>query len=413
MERGLRHISVLAQRAVQRDRRVNALHLQLVERTPHAGQGTGAVGVVHDELAEQRVVVRRHGVAGKQEGVEAHARAARHHELRHEAGARHEVLRRVLGVDAHLDGRAVQADVVLLQAQRLAERDAQHFLHEVDAGDHLGDRVLDLDARVHLDEEELARVVVVQVFERARAAVGHGAREPQGRFAQRGARGLADGGRGRFFPHLLAPALQRTFALEAVHHALAVAQDLHLDVARLADEAFEVHLAVAESGLRFGGGGGELLAQLGFVVRHADAAPAAAGRGLDHDRVADVLRDFDGGVGVGHHARAAGHGGHAGAQGGGTRRGLVAHGADRMRRGAHEHQARGLDALGERGVLRKKTVARMHRAGAAVGGGLQDRVDAQVALGGVRRADAHGLVSHAHGDALRVGVAVDGDGLQP
>src|SRR2546427_9634501 len=64
--------------------------------------------------------------------------------------------------------------------------------------------------------------------------------QPQRRFAQRRARGLADGGRGRFFPHFLAASLQRAFALEAVNHALAVAQDLHLDVARLADEAFEV-----------------------------------------------------------------------------------------------------------------------------------------------------------------------------
>src|SRR5260221_5540642 len=40
---------------------------------------------------------------------------------------------------AHFDGRAGQPDVFLLQAQRLAQRDAQHLLHEVDAGDHLGD----------------------------------------------------------------------------------------------------------------------------------------------------------------------------------------------------------------------------------------------------------------------------------
>ena len=42
-------------------------------------------------------------------------------------------------------------------------------LHDVDAGDHLGDRVLDLHARVHFDEIELA--VLVQELERAGAAV--------------------------------------------------------------------------------------------------------------------------------------------------------------------------------------------------------------------------------------------------
>ena len=60
-------------------------------------------------------------------------------------------------------------DVALAEAQLLAGGDADLLLHDVDAGDHLGDRVLDLDARVHLDEEEL--VVLVQELERARAAI--------------------------------------------------------------------------------------------------------------------------------------------------------------------------------------------------------------------------------------------------
>ena len=47
--------------------------------------------------------------------------------------------------------------------------DADLLLHDVDAGDHLGDRVLDLHARVHLDEVEL--VVLVEELERARAAI--------------------------------------------------------------------------------------------------------------------------------------------------------------------------------------------------------------------------------------------------
>ena len=42
-------------------------------------------------------------------------------------------------------------------------------LHQVDAGDQLGHRMLHLDARVHLDEVEL--VVLVEELERAGAAV--------------------------------------------------------------------------------------------------------------------------------------------------------------------------------------------------------------------------------------------------
>src|SRR3546814_12371580 len=57
----------------------------------------------------------------------------------------------------------------LLLLQRLAIGDADHFLDQVDAGDHLGDRMFDLDARVHLDEIEAA--IFVQEFEGAGAAV--------------------------------------------------------------------------------------------------------------------------------------------------------------------------------------------------------------------------------------------------
>ena len=47
----------------------------------------------------------------------------------------------------------------------------EHLAHEVDPGHHLGHRMLDLDARVHLDEEEVARLVVVEIFEGSGAAI--------------------------------------------------------------------------------------------------------------------------------------------------------------------------------------------------------------------------------------------------
>jgi hypothetical protein len=39
--------------------------------------------------------------------------------------------------------------------QLLAGRDADHLLHQVDAGDQLGHRMLHLQARVHLEEVEV------------------------------------------------------------------------------------------------------------------------------------------------------------------------------------------------------------------------------------------------------------------
>ncbi|KAG0927779.1 hypothetical protein G6F31_017928 [Rhizopus arrhizus] len=71
------------------------------------------------------------------------------------ARARHEGFG-VFGVDAALDGVAGEHHVALLDRQLLAGGDLQLLGHQVDAGDHFGDRMLHLDAGVHFNEIELA-----------------------------------------------------------------------------------------------------------------------------------------------------------------------------------------------------------------------------------------------------------------
>ena len=66
---------------------------------------------------------------------------------------------------------ALELDLLLRDRKRLALGDADLLAHQVDAGDHLGDRMLDLQAGVHLDEVELA--VFPQELDRARAAIAH------------------------------------------------------------------------------------------------------------------------------------------------------------------------------------------------------------------------------------------------
>jgi hypothetical protein len=73
----------------------------------------------------------------------------------------------MLGVDAALDGVAANFELRGQNGvQPLSGGDAQLRLHDVHAGDGLGDGVLHLDAGVHLDEVELA-VLVHQEFDRA------------------------------------------------------------------------------------------------------------------------------------------------------------------------------------------------------------------------------------------------------
>ena len=122
---------------------------------------------------------------------------------------------------------------------------------DVDAGDHLGDGVLHLDARVDLDEEEVARVGVDQELHRAGAAVADRAAEAHGGGADLVAQRRVEVRRGRDLHDLLVAALHRAVALVEVDHvAVRVAQDLHLDVPGALDAALQEDLAVAEGRLR-------------------------------------------------------------------------------------------------------------------------------------------------------------------
>ena len=99
--------------------------------------------------------MRRDDVVAIRGGVDAHARSAGDVELADLSRVRRE-RDRILGVDAELHGVAAQTEVALRHRQRQPGGDANLLFHEIDAGHFLGDRVLDLDARVHLHEVKLA-----------------------------------------------------------------------------------------------------------------------------------------------------------------------------------------------------------------------------------------------------------------
>ena len=69
----------------------------------------------------------------------------------------------------HLDRVAGEPDVALGEAQRQPGGELDLLAHQIDPGDQLGHRMLDLQPGVHLDEVELA--VLVEELDRAEAAV--------------------------------------------------------------------------------------------------------------------------------------------------------------------------------------------------------------------------------------------------
>ena len=110
--------------------------------------------------------------------------------------------------------------------------------------------MLDLDARIDLDEVERAGVGIHQELDRAGAAVVRGVGDRDGVAAELLPLRVVEVGRRRALDHLLVAALHRAVALEQVDDvAVAVAEDLHLDVAGALDQLFEIDLVVAEGGL--------------------------------------------------------------------------------------------------------------------------------------------------------------------
>ena len=147
--------------------------------------------------------------------------------------------------------------------------------------------MLHLNAGVHFEEEELA-LGRVQKLHGARPLVGGGAGDAHRRFAEPGAHGVVNGGRGRFLDHFLKAPLHRALPFAKVHRALAVAEHLHLDVADVGEVPLHVNAPVAEVALGLGSGDAQGAVEFVGLANDVHALAAAAGGGLDHERKAEV-----------------------------------------------------------------------------------------------------------------------------
>ena len=108
----------------------------------------------HDELGEQRVERAGDDVAGRHAAVDANAGPAGQPKSVDRSGRRQEAEPGVLAVDPELERVPVRRRVVVVEHAALG--DAELLAHQVDAGDLLGHRMLDLQPGVHLEERDRA-----------------------------------------------------------------------------------------------------------------------------------------------------------------------------------------------------------------------------------------------------------------
>ena len=295
----------------------------------------------------------------------------------------------------------------------LAVRDPEHLPDQVDPGDLLRHRVLDLKPGVDLEERHRA-VLPDEKLTGTRAHITGLPQDGLGRPVQ--LLGLAGGQerRGRLLDQLLVPALQRAVPGGDHHHVpVGVGEALGLHMPRPVQVALDEALAAAERRDGFADRGLVRLADLVWLADHLQPPAAAAERRLDGDRQAvlgherlDFFHPAD---------RPVGARGHRGADRGRDlpRGHLVAQRLDGGRRGPDPDQPGVQDRLGEAGVLGQEAVAGVDGVGPGLGRYREDLLDAEVALRGARAAERVGLVGHRDVQGVEVGFGVYGHAAQP
>jgi len=372
----------------------------LGEGAARAGDGGRQVLSPAGELHEHRVEVRRDLRAGmRRRAVDPHAGPARRAVHRDAPRIRTELVRRVLGGDPRLQGGAVHAHRLLRDAdlaQGLPRRDAHLRLDEVHIGHFLGDRVLHLDPRVHLDEDVLPRPLPRRLQEELDGAgvdIPDGAGEGDGVGAELVPDRWVEVGRRRDLDDLLVPPLHRAVALEQVDDVPGgVREDLHLDVPRAQHRLLEEDGRVAEGAARLAHRGAQGLGEL-LARRHSPHAAATAARHrLDEQREANRLGRLEEFLRVRRRRAAAQHG-DTGLPGGLERPDFVAGQFDDLRRRSDERDARRRTGGRELGVLGEEPVTGVDRVGTGLAHHAEDLGDVQVRPDGVAdHADRVGLV---------------------
>jgi hypothetical protein len=392
-------------------------HGALREGAPEAGERLSPVGPVGDDLGDHRVELGGDGVPLGHAAVDPEAGTRREAEVDEGPGSGREPGVGVFGVEAHLDG--VPRDGGRVAHEPPAAGDVDLELHEVEARRHFRDGVLDLEARVHLEEGERPALRVVEELDGPRVAVPGRPRDPE-----RGGFQLAldvggHRGCGRLLEDLLVPPLDGAVAdPDGPRRAVRVAEDLHLDVPDALEELLDEDGRVAEGPERLVLRALEGRGHLAGARHDADPASSPARGRLDDDRVAESL-------GRGRRLARAGHGPAAprdhrdagvfrellGAD-------LVAQAPHGVGRRADEDDAEPVAELGEAGVLGDEPPAGPDGVRArGREGGLEPRVvevaDFPLAVGLVDDrggTERESLVGFPHEHRAAVGVGVEGDG---
>jgi len=77
----------------------------------------------------------------------------------------------IFGIDPPLNGPSIQFDILLFECKLFSLGNENHLFNKVNSCDHFCDRVLNLDAGVHLHEGEIVLVIQQELYGSCRVVI--------------------------------------------------------------------------------------------------------------------------------------------------------------------------------------------------------------------------------------------------
>ena len=287
---------------------------------------------------------------------------------------------------------ADQSDIALAETQFFAGSNTDLFLNNVDAGDQFGNRMFNLNTRIHFDEIEFA--VFIQKFKCACATIADFLAGVGTTFTDTVNQSAGNVRGRRFLDNLLMASLHRavTFS-EPDSIFMVIGEYLNFNVTRVFKEFFHVNLRIAESGARFGFCHRDGIQQGGFGMNDSHAPTATTASSLDNDRKSDFARCSDNLLWIiRQSAFRTGHAWNACLDHGLLGADFIAHYPDGLRAGTNENKTGFFDAFGEISVFRQETITRVN--GLCIGhfSGTDDGRHVQIALSRRGGSDTNGFI---------------------
>ena len=348
-------VGILEDFLVQGNGGLYAVNAEFLERTFHDFDGVTTGAAMNDDFGNHGIVVRLDGKTCRYAGVEADAGAAGFVQEGNLSRAGHEVVVRVLGVDAALDGMAGEVHIFLGDFQGFTSGNANLGAYEVNARNGFGDAMLNLNARVDFHEVEFVVGQVKQEFYRTDVGIMYALGSLYCKTAYAVAHILREGDGRRFFQKLLVAALQGAFTLAQVEHfTVVIGHNLHFDMAGTFNIMFEIILGLGDVHQQI-----QDVLEVVFVMGNAHTLAAATGNRLQDNGIANLGRNLDGFFIAGQRVTALGHR-NAGRSDGSAGDILVADKADGFRHGANPGDAGFRYLFGKVCIFGEETIKRLN-----------------------------------------------------